>query len=226
MVDGYHLAKNVINYLEFSTDKRKLTESNDYGLWHARITGLFAEAGARNNLVIEVSREFRHPGFLNRYFALYNRRVEISRDKPSSTEIDVIYLNPVDCSVVAMCEYENEDDFNEIADNIVKFHALASSTGENYQPALCIISFFWEEQERTIGDTTLDKLEDLIKTTTRKEKISFKDKIYEFLPMKSWWLLVPFYETKRQNYWRYLIISPQGKRVEEKEFSLNTKSQA
>lgn len=226
MVDGYQLAKNVIDYLKFSAGKRKLTESNDYGLWHARINGLFAEAGARNNLGIEVSRKFRHPDFLNRYFALYNKRVEIWRDRPPSTEIDVIYLNPIDCSVVALCEYENEDDFNGIADNIVKFHALASSSGGDYQPVLCIISFFWEEQDRTVGNTMLDKLENIIKTTTRAEKILFKDKNYEFSPMKSWWLLIPFYETRRQNYWRYSIINPQGKRVEEKEFSLNTKSQA
>ncbi|MGB9694007.1 MAG: hypothetical protein ACPLYF_04110 [Fervidobacterium sp.] len=45
----FHLAKNVVEHLKLNIGRLKLTEGDnfdDYGLWHARITGLFAEAGA------------------------------------------------------------------------------------------------------------------------------------------------------------------------------------
>ena len=227
VIEGFQLAKNVVEHLKLSLGKLKLIEGDNFdnlALWHGRITGCFAEAGVKQNFLIEVSREFRrkwHPDFLNRYVALYRHR-KLGKWADTSTEIDIIWLNSLDCSVTAMCEYENEGEFNIIADNIVKFHALASSTTENCKPFLCVISFFWFEREWVGGSRLVDELENLIKMETKEEKISFKNRIYEFPPMTSWWLLIPFYGTRQNVYWRYLIINPHGKREEEKEFLLNT----
>ncbi|MGB9694008.1 MAG: hypothetical protein ACPLYF_04115 [Fervidobacterium sp.] len=136
----------------------------------------------------------------------------------------MIYLNPEDCSVIGVCEYENEGSVDHQVDNILKFQALASSTKGNYQPVLCIVSFFfsYEPKWTVVGDELLTTLENLIKLIGGGETISFKGKLYEFPPMKSWWLLIPFYGTRQEVLWRYSIINPQGKREEEKEFSLNT----
>jgi hypothetical protein len=226
--NGFHLAKNIVEHLKLNIGKRRLAEGDnfdDYGLWHARITGLFAEAGAKENLIIEVRREFRrnqHSDFLNRYLALCRRRnLRTWQDELPLTDVDVIYLNPADCSVIAMCEYENEGGAEYQVDNILKFQALASSNKGNYQPALCIVSFFFSyEPKWTVGDELLTALENLVKMISEGETVSFKDKMYEFPPMKSWWLLIPFYGTRQEIHWRYSIINPQGKPEEEKEFSL------
>ena len=65
LINGLHLAKNIVEHLKLNIGKRKLAEGDnfsDYGLWHARITGLFAEAGVKENLMIEVSRELEENG--------------------------------------------------------------------------------------------------------------------------------------------------------------------
>lgn len=226
-INGFHLAKNVVQHLKMSIGKLKLTEGDnfdDYGLWHARITGLFAEAGIKENFIIEVRREFRrnqHSDFLNRYLALCrHRNLRTWSDKLPSTDVDVIYLDPRNCSVIAMCEYENEGRLDHLTDNILKFQALASSTKENYQPTLCIVSFFfsYEPKWMAAGDELLTTLENLVKKISEGEIVSFKDKMYEFPPMKPWWLLIVFYGTRQEIHWRYSIINPQGKREEEKEF--------
>jgi len=228
-IDGFQLAKNVIKHLRLSLRKLKLVDGNNFenlALWHGRINGCFAEAGVKQGFIIEVNKEFRrkwHSDFLNRYVALYGHR-GLGKWKDTSTEIDVIWLNPCDCSAIAMCEYENEGEFNIIADNIIKFHALASSTEEDCKPLLCIVSFFCEEQDSVGCHRLTDELENLIKKEITAEKVSFKNKTFNFPPMSSWWLLIPFYGTKHNVRWRYLIENPNGRREEENEFSLNPMS--
>lgn len=73
VIDGFHLAKNLVEHLKLNLGKLKLVEGDNFdnlALWHGRITGCFAEAGVKQNFLIEVSREFRrkwHTDFLTRY---------------------------------------------------------------------------------------------------------------------------------------------------------------
>lgn len=228
-IDGFQFARNVAQHLELSLGKLKLTEGDnfdDYGLWHARITGLFAEIGVKENFIVEVRREFRkkqHSDFLNRYLALCRyRNLRTWQGDLPSTDVDIIFLNPLDCSIIAMCEYENEGGVEYQVDNILKFQAFASTVGGN-QPTLCIVSFFFSyEPTWTVGTELFNTLENLVETISKGETISFKDKIYEFPPMKSWWLFIPFYGTRKEVHWRYSIVNSQGKRVEEKEFLIES----
>lgn len=189
-MEGFDLAVKVQGHLKSAHPSLELTIEDNYwdnAMWHARVTGCIAEAGVRNGSRVELGRRFLHrkriekidySDFLKRYCALYDKYVgKWARfGEASSTEIDVVFLDPHENLTLALCEYENKR--TEVKDNVVKFRSLYSFDPERFRPELCLIGF-WSGSRRDYVETVLKDVNKLIVNMTRSEEASYHgEKVY------------------------------------------------
>ena len=230
---GFKLAVKVHEYLKSSLPGLELTIEDNYwdnAMWHARITGCIAEAGARNGFRVELGRRFMHRkytkeidyfDFLKRYCALYDKYVgKWGRfGKGSSTEIDVAFLDLRQDLTIALCEYENKR--TEVKDNVVKFRALHSFNPDKFKPELCLIGF-WTSSREYLG-ATLKEVIDLIANMTRSENVSYHgEEMYQFHPLKCCWSLFGIFKDAPSFMVRCLsiILDPNTNKLKEIEFDV------
>lgn len=205
--DDYDFALRIVDNLLDTLPRLGLTLGNNFwdsALWHARVTGCIAEAGFRAGCRIELGRQFvskkyrtevNCQSFLNSYYALFEKyfsKTTASKDQ-FATEIDVMYLNPVDNTAVGLCEYENER--NDILENILKFKALCSSNPSLFKPKLCLLGFYSSSQANF--EETQKQLRDFIRKAVNSESISGSDgNAFQIGPLNCYWLLIGIYKGK------------------------------
>lgn len=232
---GFDLAVKVQTHLKSAFPGLELTIGDKYwdnAMWHARVTGCIAEAGVKNGFKIELGRRFMHRktskeidyfDFLKRYCALYDKYVGrwTRFGEGSSTEVDVVFLDPRENLTIVLCEYENKR--TEVKDNVVKFRSLHSFDPERFRPEFCLIGF-WGGSRKHV-ETVLNEASKLIADMARSEEASYRgEKVYQFRPLQCCWLLFGLFKNARAFMVKCMstILEPKENKVEEQEFDIGS----